>query len=324
MTTATSELAIDLHDVAKTYRKKIKALKGITMQVHPGEVFGLLGPNGAGKSTLVKIMMTIVRANQAQGTLLGRPLGDKGTLRRIGYLPEHHRFPTYLTGSQALTFYAAMSQVPRPERKKRAEELLELVGMSEWGGTKVGQYSKGMQQRVGLAQALMNDPQLILLDEPTDGVDPVGRRDIRDLLVRLREQGKTVFLNSHLLSELEMICDRVTILVDGEVRTQGTIDDLTQESWHYIVAIAGQPPTWLTETEGVRVQAGRDGRMELRLPHADADKLQPVIDRLRAEGTTIIAMEPKRESLEDLFMRAVGTETPQPLPSAAGSEGGAA
>ncbi|MFG0252310.1 MAG: ATP-binding cassette domain-containing protein, partial [Phycisphaerales bacterium JB038] len=194
----------------------------------------------------------------------------------------------------------------------------------DWGGTKVGQYSKGMQQRVGLAQALMNDPQLILLDEPTDGVDPVGRRDIRDLLVRLREQGKTIFLNSHLLSELEMVCDRVTILVEGEVRTQGTIDDLTKESWHYRVAVEGQPPTWLKDTDGVRVQAGRDGRMELRLPHADADKLQPVIDRLRSEGTTIVAIEPKRESLEDLFLRAVESEESPPEAAAAPAEGGAA
>src|SRR6185503_4870394 len=190
------------------------------MRVHRGEIFGLLGPNGAGKSTLVKIMMTVIRPTHAEGTMLDHPIGHKPTLARVGYLPEHHRFPRYLTGRQTLEFFAALANVDARTRHKRAAELLETVGMSEWANKKVSQYSKGMMQRVGLAQALMNDPELVVLDEPTDGVDPVGRRDIRDVLLRLRDQGKTVFLNSHLLSELEMICDRVAILVQGSVAMQ--------------------------------------------------------------------------------------------------------
>jgi ABC-2 type transport system ATP-binding protein len=234
------DFAIDLRHVAKTYRGKIQALRGINMQVRRGGVFGLLGPNGAGKSTLVKIMMTVIRASRCEGHMLGQPVGHKPTLARVGYLPEHHRFPDYLTGAQILDFYGSLANVERADRKKRIPELLELVGMSAWANKKVKSYSKGMRQRVGIAQALVNDPDLVVLDEPTDGVDPVGRRDIRNVLLHLRERGKTVFLNSHLLSELEMVCDHVAILVQGMVSSQGTIEELTRSSRRYEIEIA--PP----------------------------------------------------------------------------------
>lgn len=299
------ELAIDLHHVRKVYRGKVHALRGIEMQVHPGEIFGLLGPNGAGKSTLVKIMMTVVRPTRADGTMLGRPIGHKATLGRVGYLPEHHRFPQYLTGAQVLDFYAAMAKVPRAERKKRAGELLDIVGMSEWADKKILSYSKGMMQRVGLAQALINDPQLVLLDEPTDGVDPVGRREIRDVLVRLREEGRTVFLNSHLLSELETVCTRVAILVQGNVAMQGTLDELTSESRRYEIVIAGKPPGWISEHDGLRSEPAADGQSKLVLTGAEPGPVQPIVDRLRGDGTTIVSLRPVRETLEDLFMRAV-------------------
>ena len=238
MTAAAHPFAIDLRDVMKVYRKNVHALQGVSMQVHRGEVFGLLGPNGAGKSTLVKIMMTVVRPTRADGSLLGNPIGHKATLARVGYLPENHRFPKYLTGRQVLEFFAALAKVNRPARRRRATELLETVGMSQWGNTKIGTYSKGMLQRVGLAQALVNDPDLIVLDEPTDGVDPVGRREILEVLGRLRGQGKTVFVNSHALSELESICDRVAILVHGQVARQGTIDQLTIAQQRYEIEVA--------------------------------------------------------------------------------------
>jgi ABC-2 type transport system ATP-binding protein len=302
---ANGQYAIDLHDVKKVFRGRVHALRGIEMQVHGGEIFGLLGPNGAGKSTLVKIMMTVVRPTAASGTLLGRPIGHKRTLARVGYLPEHHRLPSYLTGRQVLEFYAALARVPRRVRKARAAELIELVGLSEWAKKKVSAYSKGMQQRIGLAQALMNDPQLIVLDEPTDGVDPVGRRDIRDVLVRLRDQGRTVFLNSHLLSELEMVCDRVAILVQGLVVQQGTLDDLTAESRRYEMIIEGTPPDWAGETTSMRAEAAGDDRSRLIMISTEPQSVQPIIDRLRAEQRTIISIRPVRETLEDLFMRAV-------------------
>src|SRR5688572_4850134 len=229
----TSAPLIDLRNVEKVYRGNVHALRGVTMQVHAGEIFGLLGPNGAGKSTLVKIMMTVVKPTRCEGTMLGRPVGHKPTLARVGYLPEHHRFPRYLTGRQALEFYAALAKMKARPRKQRADELLGTVGMTEWGNKKISSYSKGMMQRVGLAQALINDPDLIVLDEPTDGVDPVGRREIRDVLLGLRKQGKTIFLNSHLLSELEMVCDRVAIMVQGQISMQGSLEELTKDSRRY-------------------------------------------------------------------------------------------
>lgn len=232
-------LAMDLRYVEKRYGRKVHALKGVSLKVARGEVFGLLGPNGAGKSTLVKILMTVVRPTRAEGTVLGLPMATKEALRRVGYLPENHRFPKYLTGRQVLDFFAALSGAPRSARRKRIPELLEVVGMTEWADQKVGRYSKGMMQRVGIAQALSADPDLVVLDEPTDGVDPVGRREIRDVLLRLRGEGKTVFINSHLLSELEMICDRVAIMVSGQVARYGTLGELAVSRRCYEVEVEG-------------------------------------------------------------------------------------
>lgn len=306
MPAPSGQLAIDLHHVEKIYRGRVHALRGINMQVHRGEIFGLLGPNGAGKSTLVKIMMTVVHPTRAAGTMLGRPVGHKPTLARVGYLPEHHRFPKYLTGRQALHFYAALAKVDARTRKRRADELLQTVGMSDWANKKVSSYSKGMMQRVGLAQALMNDPDLIVLDEPTDGVDPIGRRDIRDVLTALKNQGKTIFLNSHLLSELEMVCDRVAILVQGIVAMQGTLDELTKESRRYEIVIDGAaPPEWVQSREDLRAEAITPDQTKLILRSAEPADAQPIIDRLRHEQRVIHSVRPVRETLEDLFMRAI-------------------
>jgi ABC-2 type transport system ATP-binding protein len=318
------QFAIDLHHVVKVYRGKVHALRGIQMQVHPGEIFGLLGPNGAGKSTLVKIMMTVVHPTQAQGTLLDWPLGHKPTLARVGYLPEHHRFPRYLTGRQALDYFAALAKVDRRTRRTRADELLATVGMREWADRKIGSYSKGMMQRIGLAQALMNEPELVVLDEPTDGVDPVGRREIRDVLIQLRQKGKTVFLNSHLLSELEMVCDRVAILVQGNVVMQGRLEELTADSQRYEIVIEGPLPGWIEEEPHLRVAAAGDSRTKLVLAGAEAGPAQRVIDRLRADDRTIVSVQPVRETLEDLFMRAVkdpATGRAVPVGAALGGRG---
>lgn len=326
-------LSIDLKTVTKIYRGRVQALRGIEMHVRRGEVFGLLGPNGAGKSTLVKIMMTVVRPTQALGMILGQPIGHKPTLARVGYLPENHRFPRYLTGRQTLEFFGAMSGVGRSAARRRAGELLDVVRMGEWAGQKVSMYSKGMMQRIGLAQAMMNDPDLILLDEPTDGVDPVGRREILDVLRGLREQGKTVFINSHALSELESICDRIAILVRGQVARQGTIDELTIARQHYEIELslenapAGSdavlsaiPAQWTPQAQDVpdarsvrpvhrgTLPGGQpielEGRM-LRIGTTDALPVQAVLDALRAKGLVIRRLQPIRASLEDLFMETV-------------------
>ena len=320
------DLALDLHAVSKTYRGRwwalggrgVQALRDVDMRVHRGEIFGLLGPNGAGKSTLVKILMTVIRPTRCRGTMLGRPVGNKNSLRRVGYLPEHHRFPDYLTALQLLDYFAALSDVPRRERKPRAAELLDVVGLKAWSKHKVKGFSKGMRQRLGIANALMMDPELVVLDEPTDGVDPVGRRDIRNILISLREQGRTVFLNSHLLSELEMVCDRVAILVQGRVSAQGTIDELTRESRRYEIEVAPPPgfapDTPLSEFVPADLRAGREAavtmnRASIRVASDDPAAVQPIIDALRARQLTIRAVRPVRESLEDLFMKAVTDPT---------------
>jgi ABC-2 type transport system ATP-binding protein len=321
------EWAINLTNVDKMYKGKVHALRGIEMKVKRGEVFGLLGPNGAGKSTLVKILMTVIRATRADGTMLGQRVGHKPTLSRVGYLPEHHRFPEYLTGGQVIDFYGALANVPREARRKRRGELLELVGMSAWGDKAVKGYSKGMRQRIGIAQALVNEPDLVVLDEPTDGVDPVGRRDIRGMVQHLKERGTTVFLNSHLLSELEMVCDRVAILVQGKVSRQGTLDELTAESRRFEVelgaeaseagikaAVMGVPGLrWHDQSLPARPAArelpARLHGTTIYLGVEDAAHVQPVIDALRGAGMVIRAVRPHRASLEDLFMQAVTDPT---------------
>ena len=357
MVNVADKLAVDLRDVTKIYRRRVHALRGIEMRVHSGEIFGLLGPNGAGKTTLVKIMMTVVRPNRAKGTVLGRPMGNKTALARIGYLPEHARFPGYLTGRQALEFYAALAKVGRRARKERAGQLLETVGLSEAADLKLATYSKGMAQRLGIAQAIINDPDLVVLDEPTDGVDPVGRREIRQILVNLRAMGTTVFVNSHLLGELEMVCDRVAILVAGLVVRQGTMDELTKDRCYYEIDVdapsGGKVTAAIRAALGVKLKAAKKGGAALRgtLPSGqtveltggqlhvdgiDAAPIQPILDALRGADLIVRAVRPIRQSLEELFIETVTADVadapppwpgqaaaPPPWPGAPGPQGGA-
>jgi ABC-2 type transport system ATP-binding protein len=335
MSPAANDLAVDLTDVDKRYsgtifKKGVHALRGVNMTIERGAVFGLLGPNGAGKSTLVKILMTVISPTHAKGTMLGHRIGDKATLARVGYLPEHHKFPEYLTGAQVVDFFGALAGTSRADRKARIGPLLELVGMSRWADTKIKSYSKGMRQRIGIAQALVNEPDLIVLDEPTDGVDPVGRRDIRNVLVELRRRGKTVLLNSHLLSELEMVCDRVAIMVQGKVVRQGTIDQLTAGQQRYEIEIVAERPEESREAFRAALRAvsatinfdGMQGatplsgttqagaaftlaQSTLRVSTTEPPAIQPIVDALRARGVIIRSLRPIRPSLEDLFMEAV-------------------
>ncbi len=299
-------LAIDVRAVRKTFRGRVNALCGVDMQTRRGEVFGLLGPNGAGKSTLVKIMLSVVRPTHVEGTVLGAPVGHKKTLRKIGYLPEKHRFPEYLSGRQAIEYAGEMCGVDRVTRRRRTDELLDLVGMRDWANRRMGTYSKGMQQRVGLAAAMVNEPDLVVLDEPTDGVDPAGRRDIRDILVEIRRRGASVFLNSHLLSELEMVCDRVAVMVQGNVAAQGTIEELTADSRRYELVIEGKPPEWFSEADLQVSKSHSDEKTSLLVANgAEASEIQGALDRLRADKRTIVSVKAVRESLEDLFMRYV-------------------
>jgi ABC-2 type transport system ATP-binding protein len=296
-----ASLAIELSGVEKVYNRRVHALRGVDVRIARGEIFGLLGPNGAGKSTLVKILMTVIRPTACRGTVLGDPVGRKSTLKRVGYLPEHNRFPDYLTGAQVLDYLGGLSGVDRATRRARSTELLGLVGMDRWGTMQVRKYSKGMRQRIGIAAALINDPDLVVLDEPTDGVDPVGRRDIRDVVRALKDRGKTVLLNSHLLSELELVCDRVAILVQGRVASQGTIHELTLDQQRYEIELAEPAPALdLADPTGV----SREGDA-VRIATLDPERVQPVIDALRAKGCVIRSVRAVRPSLEDLFMQAV-------------------
>lgn len=321
------EAVIDVKGVEKMYRRKVHALRGVDLQVGPGEIFGLLGPNGAGKSTLVKVLLTVISPTKCTGTMLGSKIGTKSALAQVGYLPEHHNFPQYLTSRQVLRHFGAMAGVERQTRNKRADELLEIVNMSEWATHKLGSYSKGMRQRVGIAQALMNDPKLVILDEPTDGVDPIGRRDIREILLRLKDEGRTVFLNSHLLSELEMVCDRVAIMVHGLMRQQGTIEELTADRSGFVITAASQMQSEALDAAKNAV-AGiecvlEDTHTKLRFNTANADQVQPAIDVLRARGVVIESLGFHRPSLEDLFIKAVNEHPDGARPGAQKAKKGA-
>ena len=303
------EAVIDVQGVEKMYRRKVHALRGVDLRVGSGEIFGLLGPNGAGKSTLVKVLLTVIRASKCQGTLLGSKVGDKAVLSQVGYLPEHHNFPKYLTSRQLLRHFGAMSGIDRQSRNKKADELLETVGMADWANAKLGSYSKGMRQRVGLAQALINDPKLVILDEPTDGVDPIGRRHIREVLLQLKDEGRTVFLNSHLLSELEMVCDRVAIMVHGLVRQQGTIDELTDGQSGYAIRTTSPIPqelrSQLASSIGTIHPIESEDTNEIIFATDDPEAMQPILDRLRNHELTIQRFAFRRPSLEELFVKAV-------------------
>ena len=236
----TDQLAVTVRDLAKVYRgglfrKRVQALNGVSLDVPRGEIFGLLGPNGAGKTTLIKILLGIVRRSSGSASVLGHVAGDRRGRRSIGYLPESHRIPHHLTGNTALEYYGQLSGMPLAEICAKRDGLLDTVGLGKWGRTPVKNYSKGMQQRLGLAQAMLHDPDLLILDEPTDGVDPVGRAEIRDVLFQLKDRGKTVFLNSHLLQEIELVCDRVAILHAGLVRHVGPVRELTEATSNCIV-----------------------------------------------------------------------------------------
>ena len=312
--------AIDIDCIRKTYRGRVHALREVAFRVEAGEIFGLLGPNGAGKSTLVKILLTVVRPSESRGTLLGRPIGDKSALARVGYLPEQHRLAPYLTARQAVEFSGALSGVTRPERRRRANALLDLVGLGAWKDRRVGVFSKGMRQRAGLAAALVTDPQVLFLDEPTDGVDPVGRKEIRDLLVQLRAEGRTVFLNSHLLSEAEQVCDRVAILLQGRVVKQGRLADLQREGAAQELSVRWPAaPIALPGCVGTPRPHADDATVLVHeIPSLDPAEAQPAIDAVRRAGALVVSLVPRRERLEDLFIKAVSDpETGRPLPPGA-------
>jgi ABC-2 type transport system ATP-binding protein len=275
-----SEDAIVARALAKRYGR-VDALHDLSLRVTRGECLGFLGPNGAGKSTAVKILVGLVRATGGEAQLLGRPAGDRATRARIGYLPELFRYPDWLAAREVLGFHARLMRLA--DARHAIEAALDEVGLRERAGDRVATYSKGMQQRLGLAVALLGAPELLFLDEPTSALDPVGRSDVRALIERLRARGTTVFLNSHLLGEVERVCDRVCIVDRGRVVAEGSVD-----------ALVG-------ETRGVRVRTD-EGWREYDIAHAEIPAL---VARLVAEGANVHAVEPKQSTLEDRFLALV-------------------
>lgn len=279
------------------------ALRGLDLAVPRGQTFGLLGPNGAGKTTLVKLLLGIAFPTSGAASVLGRPAGDVRTRQRIGYLPENHRYPPHLTGEQVLHHFGRLSGLRRTERTPRVDALLRRVRMEEWRAVRVHKYSKGMMQRLGMAQAILNEPDLLILDEPTDGVDPIGRREIRDLLLEQKERGATIFLNSHLLSEVERLCDRVAILKEGVLLREGGVSDLTRPQSAWQVEVRPAPAAALQAACGRVPGAGVvQGGVEVM---GDAAALNALIDALRGRGVEIIAIVPRRDSLEDVFVKVL-------------------
>src|ERR1022692_1337320 len=246
--------AINASGLTKIYRSRwsgrvVRAVEDVSLTVRRGTTYGLLGPNGAGKTTFVKMSLSAVRPTSGTAFLFGRNAADPAARRAIGYLPENHRFPTYFTGAGMLDFYASLSGMESAERRKRIPEMLEVVGLEQWGSMRIGKYSKGMLQRLGLAQALIHTPSMLILDAATDGVDPVGRMQIREVLTRFEQQGVTIFINSHLLVEVELFCREVAILDKGKVALSGKMHDLTAGKG-YRLTLAEAPEALVEELRG--------------------------------------------------------------------------
>jgi len=275
----------------------------ISLEVPRGTTFGLLGPNGAGKTTFVKLLLSSVHPTAGRAFVFGQPAAEAESRRPIGYLPENHRFPTYFTGAGMLDCYAALSGMPAAERARRIPEMLELVGLKDWGGVRLGKYSKGMLQRVGLAQALIHRPALLVLDEPSDGVDPVGRRQIRDILHALEQQGTTIFINSHLLVEVELFCRDVAILNKGRLALQGAVKNLTAGRGYRLKcdAISDNLREALRACGGA--EAASQTGYEASFPSRES--VNEAIDLLRAEKVAVESVTPTTSTLEDVFIQTV-------------------
>lgn len=303
-------LAIEINHLVKNYGR-IEALKGVDLRVKEGEIFGLLGQNGAGKTTMVKILLGITHSSGGEARLLNEPAGTTAVRKRVGYLPEDHRFPEYHTAASLLRFYGTLYEMPGNLRKQRSEEMLDIVELTGRENSKIRTYSKGMKQRLGIAQALFHNPDLIFLDEPTDGVDPVGRRQIRDIMMKLKKRGVTIFLNSHLLGEVEQICDRVAILHKGEKAREGSVVELTKSTGIFVIGLAPEQEL----PEGAVASLGYQVKKVGHFWHVRVDggrTIDPVVDLIQRNGLNLRHLSEQRETLEDLFMQQVAKSKKQP------------
>jgi ABC-2 type transport system ATP-binding protein len=304
-----NETVIEVSGLRKEYRSTlgrriITALDGIDITVRPGELFGLLGPNGAGKTTTVKILLGLTAATNGSAHISGLPVSNPESRRHVGYLPEGHKIPNYLTARQTLSIFGRMSGMDGAAIQRRSVELLEKVKLSQWIDVRVKKFSKGMTQRLGLAAALIHQPKVLLLDEPTDGVDPVGRREIRDLLREEARNGTAVLLNSHLLSEIELTCDRVAVLRGGKVAAEGSVEELTRKSAKYKMVAKPLDESLLAAFRETGAGVERvNGHVQLSVD--SVEHLNALVDRARANGAMLEELAPLRSTLEDVFVDLV-------------------
>jgi ABC-2 type transport system ATP-binding protein len=283
------------------------AVKGLTLQVRQGEVFGFLGPNGAGKTTSMKMLLGLIAPTSGEAALLGKPIGNQEAMRRVGFLPEHFRFQEWLTADEFLLLHGQLLGMKKDDLQQRRDELLERVGLTPFRRKQLRTFSKGMLQRVGLAQALMNRPALVFLDEPTSGLDPVGRRLVRDVIREVRAQGTSVFLNSHLLSEIEVTCDRVAFIQHGEVVRVLELATLSSDQTSVTIRVANL----VAETLNGLAQWGREIQMDGEFVHMiiPSDTVLPEVTRyLVSQNAEVYSITPNRMSLEDIFIETVGKD----------------
>ena len=302
--------AVVVTDLVKDFRMGLgirsrRILEGISFRVRQGEIFGFVGPNGAGKTTTLKILMGLIHATAGGARILGHDIRETAFRRHVGFLPENPCFYDYLTGNEFLGFYAGISGVPTGERAGRIRGLLEKVGLGHAGDLRLRTYSKGMLQRIGIAQALIHEPSVLFLDEPMSGLDPIGRKEIRDLILQLHAQGTTVFMNTHILSDVEMICDRVAIIVEGRIRYEGRIDDFLDEGgrWSDVVLSGLSPELVERFEEGFAAEVrGRGENIELRIREKQVSEL---LGTALSAGAEVRSVTPHRVSLESVFLTAV-------------------
>jgi ABC-2 type transport system ATP-binding protein len=288
-------------------RKKVEALRGVTFKVERGQIFGFVGPNGAGKTTTIRTLMGLLRPTGGSATILGHAIPSRAARFKVGFLPETPYFYDYLTVGELLDLAGRLFGIPHGERKKRADMLIDKVGLGRARSQSLKKYSKGMLQRAGLAQALMNDPELVVLDEPTSGLDPIGRKEVRDLIIELREQGKTVFFSSHILTDIEAIADHVAIVARGQLQSQGTPAELIKRTILGIdiqVRVAADTDLG-TLTDGASHVRRAGDELTLTLP-PDAD-VDAWLSAARDKGAKVVAVTPRHETLEDLFLRQIAT-----------------
>jgi ABC-2 type transport system ATP-binding protein len=309
------EEIVRVRDVTKDFRpglglRRKRVLHGISFSVRRGEIFGFVGPNGAGKTTTLKVLMGLIHATSGEAEILGHRVQESAYRRHVGFLPENPYFYDFLTGREILSFYARLSGVPRALRGARVEELLERVSLGQAADSRLRTYSKGMLQRIGIAQALVHDPQVVFLDEPMSGLDPIGRKEIRDLILELHADGKTVFMNTHILSDVEMVCDRVAIIAEGRIRYEGPTEDfLGVDEQLSDVVLTGASPDLVErfEREYGALVGGRGDHIEFRVREKDASDL---VRAALAEGVELRSVTAHRVSLESIFLSAVKAAVP--------------